>query len=468
MNRRSFIRRMGYLGGSLALVFSGAPLKVFSAVDKISGRVTSAGKALADVLVSDGISIVKTDRNGKYSLDTAGKAGHVFVIIPSGYAFPVQRDIARFYHPFGATANYDFELEKLSQDDSRHNFLIWADPQVKNEQDVAELMGTSVPDAQELVKSLGNVPVHGIGVGDLVWDNHSLFPSYDESVAQIGIPFFQCMGNHDMDYRQGGDETSDVTFKKLYGPTCFSFNRGKAHYIVLDDVRYLGEDRKYDGFITQDKLDWIEKDLTFVPKDALVIICLHIPVHNSVKNNSELYRLLRDFKNVHVMSGHTHYNRNVIRDNVFEHNHGAVCGAWWTGPICSDGTPRGYGVYEVNGTDLKWYYKSTGLKKDVQLSIYVDKLNKQSRLLVNVWNWDPQWKIEYFLDGKPMGAPENQKGYDPQAVKLYKGEDMPKKRPFAEPSETDHLFMAHFDPKVKKVQVIVTDRFGQKYNADWT
>ncbi|MBE7179529.1 MAG: calcineurin-like phosphoesterase C-terminal domain-containing protein, partial [Mucilaginibacter polytrichastri] len=114
------------------------------------------------------------------------------------------------------------------------------------------------------------------------------------------------------------------------------------------------------------------------------------------------------------------------------------------------------------------YYKPTGLKKDVQLSIYVDKLNKQSRLLVNVWNWDPQWKIEYFLDGKSMGTPENQKGYDPQAVKLYKGDDMPKKRPFVEASETDHLFMAHFDPKVKKVQVIVTDRFGQKYNADWT
>lgn len=469
MNRRSFIQRISILGGSFALTFTGVPLKAFSSVKKISGKVQSGGKGLANVLVSDGFSIVKTDKAGKYNIDTNDKSGHVFVIIPSGYAFPVQRDIARFYHPFGATENYDFDLEKLSHNDEQHNFLIWADPQVKNQDDVDQMMATSIPDAQALLKTMNpQTPVHGIGVGDLVWDNHELFAAYDESVAKIGIPFFQCMGNHDMDYGQGGDETADVTFKKLYGPTCFSFNRGKAHYIVLDDVRYLGEDRKYDGFITQEKLDWIAKDLAFVPKDALVIICLHIPVHNGVKNNGELYNLLRDFKNVHIMSGHTHYNVNVIKDNIFEHNHGAVCGAWWTGPICSDGTPRGYGVYEVDGTNLKWYYKPTGLSKEVQLTIYVDELNRQKRLLVNVWNWDPQWKIEYIIDGKPMGAPEMQQGFDPQAVKLYKGENMPATRHFVEPTQTSHLFMAHFEPKVKKVNVVVIDRFGAKYHADWT
>ncbi len=99
-------------------------------------------------------------------------------------------------------------------------------------------------------------------------------------------------------------------------------------------------------------------------KDQLLIINLHIPVHNAVKNNSALYALLTGYKNVHIMSGHTHYNVNKITDGIYEHNHGAVCGAWWTGPICEDGTPRGYGVYEVDGTELKWYYKSTGFGED--------------------------------------------------------------------------------------------------------
>src|SRR5690606_34392937 len=108
-------------------------------------------------------------------------------------------------------------------------------------EDVAIMMRESVPDVQKLVQSMGpDALVHGLGVGDLVWDNHKLFPAYNQAIAAMGIPFFQALGNHDMDYRKGGDETSDQTFQKFYGPTYYSFNRGKAHYIVLDDVRYLG------------------------------------------------------------------------------------------------------------------------------------------------------------------------------------------------------------------------------------
>lgn len=469
MNRRSFIQQAGYLGGSLALGLYGLRAGAVSPAKIVRGKVTANGKGLPGVAVSDGFSIVQTDANGAYSLSPGDKATHVFISVPAGYDFPAQQDIVHHYQPLDAAVEADFTLKKLAQNDEKHHFLVWADPQVKNEEDVAEMMNTSVPDAQKVIAAFPeDALIHGIGVGDLVWDNHDLFRNYNEAVAQMGIPFFQCLGNHDMDYREGGDETSDHTFRAMYGPTYFSFNRGKAHYIVLDDVRYLGEDRKYDGYIQPHILAWIEKDLKLVPKDALLIIGMHIPVHNSVKNNGELYALLRDFKNVHILSGHTHFNKNVITNNVFEHNHGAVCGAWWTGPVCSDGTPRGYGVYEVNGTALKWYYKPTGLDKKVQMSIYVDDLTRQKRLLVNVWNWDPQWKIEYAADGKAMGAPEQQQGYDPQALKLYKGDDMPKKRNFVEPSETDHLFIAHLEAGVKRVDVKVTDRFGNSYTADWS
>ncbi|MNY42276.1 hypothetical protein D3C86_1771480 [compost metagenome] len=58
---------------------------------------------------------------------------------------------------------------------------------------------------------------------------------------------------------------------------------------------------------------------------------------------------------------------------------------------------------------------------------------------------------------------EQQKGFDPLAVQLYKGDKMPVTRSFAEPKKTDHLFMAHFCPEVKNVKVIVTDRFGEQY-----
>ena len=84
-------------------------------------------------------------------------------------------------------------------------------------------------------------------------------------------------------------------------------------------------------------------------------------------------------------------------------------------------------------------------------------------MLANVWNWDPEWKVEWWADDKPMGVLENIMGYDPQAVRLYKGNKLPLKRTFAEPTRTDHLFMAHFSPSVNKIRVVATDRFGKQY-----
>jgi predicted phosphodiesterase len=465
MNRRSFIQRSLVLSGALTLAFKNTFAAAFGK-DAVTGKVTGAGKPLANVLVSDGYSIVQTKADGTYQFVPAKKAEFVFVIVPAGFEFPHEKQIARYYKRLNETGGFDFDLTPLKQNDNKHNFIVWADPQVKNKSDVAKMLSQSVPDTVKTISELGEASlVHGIAVGDLVWDNHDLFPMYNEAVAEMGIPFFQGLGNHDEDYRMGDDETSDRTFKKFYGPTYYSFNRGRAHYVMLDDVRYLGVEREYDGYVVQQQLDWLEKDLKFVDKDALLLICLHIPVYNQVKNNKELYKLLKPFKNVHVLSGHTHYNDNNITGNVYEHNHGTVCGAWWTGPICEDGTPRGYGVYQVDGNQLKWYYKSMDREKDYQMALFVEELTNQKRLIANVWNWDPAWKVEYWLDDEYKGVLKNEQGLDPMAIKLYKGPDLPMPRGFAEPRETKHLFVAHFGPNVKQVKVVATDRFGVKYES---
>ncbi len=467
MNRRIFLGRLGLLATGMVVSLKSKAFNSLRHGGNISGVVTDGKNPIADVVLSDGFAVVKTDANGRYTIQLNDKSEFLFLSTPSGYDFKTDvGHVNRQYENLGARNEINFKLTKLKQNDDKHHFVIWADPQVKNKKDVAQMMETSVPDVKRLLKEIGSKElVHGIGVGDLVWDNLPLFEDYNKAVEQMGIPFFQCLGNHDMDYRQGGDETSDRTFKKYYGPTYYSFNRGKAHYIVLDDVRYLGEERKYDGYITEEQLAWMEKDLQHVPKDNLVIINAHIPIHNSVKNNEAFYKILKSFTNVHVMSGHTHYNRNVIRDGVFEHNHGAVCGAWWTGPICSDGTPRGYGVYEVTGKQLKWYYKGTGLDREYQVSIDVERLIGNNRVIANVWNHDPEWKVECFLDGilTPM---EMMKGFDPESVRLYLGDKLPASRPFAEPTRTEHLFMTHCSSSVKTVKIVATDRFGEQFTAE--
>ena len=470
MQRRLFLKNFFlFTGGGILSAYT-KPFAGFLAGDTVSGKITSAGRPLANVVVSDGYSVVTTNRRGEYSLAPHKDAAFISVSTPAGYDFPHEEHISRHYRVIAAEADkkkIDFSFVKLDKNDSKHSFVIWADPQVRNAKDVSMLMNESVPDMQEMLSALpAGTLIHGICVGDIVWDTPELYPDYNKAVKQCGIPFYQALGNHDMDYRQGDDTTSDKTFKSYYGPTYYSFNRGKVHYVVLDDVLYLGKEREYKGFITQNQLDWLKKDLELVPKDHLLIINLHIPVHSGVENNKELYALLQPFSKCHIMSGHTHYNRNVIKDGIYEHNHGTVCGAWWTGPICEDGTPDGYGIYEVDGTDLKWQYKSTGFDKNHQAVVYVQKNETgQDEMVANVFNWDPEWKVEWWLDDNFKGQLTNKTGLDPLAVKTMKGPALPVGRAFAEPKKTDHLFIENLPASYKKIRVRATDRFGNAYEA---
>jgi hypothetical protein len=466
MKRKQFVQSFAWLAGGIALAGFRFPQIFRSYQGTVSGRVASKGKGLKGVAVSDGYNVVLTDGNGKYEFEPNEKATMVFVSTPAGYDFKNQKGIARHYHFLSdQKKSFDFDLAPLSKNDNEHQFIIWADPQVKNEKDVEKMMAHSVPDVQKFVQTAGKgTLLHGITVGDIVWDNHALFADYDKAVEKMGIPFFQCLGNHDQDYNQGTDEVSDTTFKKTYGPTYYSFNRGKVHYVVMDNVRYLGKEREYDGFITQNQLDWLQKDLSFVSKDQLLIICLHIPVHSGVKNNTDLYALLKD-RNVHIMSGHTHYHRNVIRENIFEHNHGTVCGAWWTGDICEDGTPNGYGIYKVKGTELTWHYQSVGEAVDHQLKVFVNEFDAaQKQVQVNIWNHDPEWKTEYWVDDVSRGALEQFEGFDPLAYATLLGAELPKPRGFAEPKKTKHLFKAMVPATARQVKVTATDRFGRSYS----
>ena len=108
----------------------------------VCGRVTCDGAPLAGVAVSDGISIVLTGPDGRYSIDSDKREGSVFVITPSGY---VARSIdglrPGFWQQLHLGAEFeevhDFVLEK--QDQSRYSVIFLADMHLSNDPARADL-----------------------------------------------------------------------------------------------------------------------------------------------------------------------------------------------------------------------------------------------------------------------------------------------------------------------------------------
>src|SRR5690606_27691068 len=90
----------------------------------IKGRVTSKGRPVPNVTVSDGYSVVQTNTKGYYTLPFHEEAEFVFISTPSGYEFQHQDNVAGSYGRVGKQQAYDFELKKLTVNDKNHRFLI--------------------------------------------------------------------------------------------------------------------------------------------------------------------------------------------------------------------------------------------------------------------------------------------------------------------------------------------------------
>jgi hypothetical protein len=55
--------------------------------------------------------------------------------------------------------------------------------------------------------------------------------------------------------------------------------------------------------------------------------------------------------------------------------------------------------------------------------------------------------------------------FDPLAVSLYKGDQLPAGRPFVEPRKTKHIFKAPIPDGIRSVKLMATDRFGNRYET---
>ena len=367
----------------------------------------SDGTAVENVLVSDGVDVTLTDKDGIYQLKSAKKQGFVFISIPGGYEVSSKGVVPQFFYKLkGAPSvieRVDFSLKKVNNQDSYKVFML-GDMHLANRTSDAKQFSEFTTDLTSYMNSHKGEKMYAIALGDMTWElywysNNYFFPEYLNAVnTQLkDLQIFHVMGNHDNDYLGTSDFTAEIKYRDLIGPTYYSFNIGNVHYVVIDNIDSSNYDgttaRKYEKTITTEQLNWLAKDLSHVDKSTPVVFATHAQIFyptatgfkydHDVTNTTTLFNILEGYE-VHFVTGHTHQMFNVTPNsaitgnhNFYEHNSGAVCASWWWSGhltpgvhISPDGTPGGYAIWDVSGTSLKWKYKATGWPEDYQFRSY--------------------------------------------------------------------------------------------------
>lgn len=371
----------------------------------IKGRVTADGKPVKDVLVSDGVNIVKTNARGRYFLNSEKQDSTVFVITPSNYV-AVSRDgvQAGFWHRLSGDVNekeiFDFELK--FEDQTNYTILFMTDAHLINDprrNDIDRFTEQLVPVYREQAKiNSVNGPVYTMNLGDftheLYWEEMGYYgrDGYEE-MKKVNFPtlIYSIMGNHDNDggiVGENVDKRAAHLYKKCWGPTNYSLNIGGDHWLMLDDVIYINTEgkgkkapgvrgaRDYECGFTESTLEWIKKDLEYISPDTDVNICIHIPIiYKGQKDGPAIIKdqmdiidsLFAKFEHVNIFAGHVHkcnIQKNTNYPRFLQYSLPATSANMWECAqeehlLGSDGTDAGVFVASFNNDTMKTSYHTT-------------------------------------------------------------------------------------------------------------
>lgn len=474
-----------------------------------NGRRDAGEKGLPDVRVSNGRDIVLTDAQGRYELPV-DEDDIVFVIKPRGWMTPVdENNLPRFYYihkPAGSPAelrfrgvaptgplpgSIDFPLTPQTEPE-RFRAVIFGDTQPRNVQEVEYL-------AHDVVEELVGVDAaFGVTLGDIVFDDLSVFEPYVETVGLIGLPWYNVLGNHDQNYDVLSDDLSDEAYERVFGPATYSFDYGPVHYVVLDNVVFYrnGEDKPaYRGGLTEEQMSFIVSDLARVPKDTLIVFMMHIPLWE-VPEKARLFELIKEYPHALSMSAHTHWTEHVFmgeeHGNPADHPHHhyvavTACGSWWQGApdergiphaTMSDGGPNGYTIVTFDGSGYSMEVKAASRPADDQMRIWAPEEVSTGELgatevVVNVYGGSSRSTVEMRIGGgewRPMRQDPREDPYFLAMKRLEESETPPPGRKLPKPRKTTHIWAATLPetlaPGGHLIEIRTTDMFGSTYHAE--
>jgi hypothetical protein len=470
-----------------------------------TGRRQSSDPGIANVLVSNGHDVARTDRDGRYALPMEDDA-IVFVIKPTGYAVPIDRGtmLPRFYYihrPHGTPpqlgtrergieptgplpASVDFALTKIDEPD-RFDVIMFADTHADSAAAI-DYIRTDVVNTL-----IGTTAAFGLTLGDLMSDDLSRYDRYNRVIGRVGVPWYNISGNHDLNFEASGREYSRETFKRIFGPDYYAFEYGGALFLMLDNVDYLGKG-KYQGRFGERQLAFVSRLLAHTPADRLVIAAMHIPLrtyldpNDATVNTSDALELLGILgeRPCISFSGHTHTNehhyiggRHGSTGGLSHHHHvmTALSGSWWSGPYdhrgvamadSPDGNPNGFYILSIDGNRCTTRFRPAKEPENRQMRIVLDSTAHDNptatddgcmsplfgspiaqdrggttNVIVNVFDGGPRTTVEYRIGDFGPVKMNRETRPDPFIQEVF-ARNHATKKPWAEVAPCSHICTA--------------------------
>jgi hypothetical protein len=500
----------------------------------------SGRRGLAGVMVSNGQDVVRTAADGRWSLPIAD-GDSVFVIKPAGWTTPTDPvtrlpQFSYLYSPGGTPdslqprfpgisptgdlpASVDFELRRQDEP-ARFDALLLTDPQPESLTELGYIR-------DDVVAQLTDIPAaFGICHGDLMFDDLSAYARYNRMMGTVGLPWHNCPGNHDMNLEAPDNTLSRETYKRVFGTRYHAFQYGGATFFVLDNVEYLGTDPakpfgsgKYQGRFGPRQLAFVRNVLAQVPRDSLVVISHHIPLHTLVgdapgvsnTDTADLLAAIATHPNCISFSGHTHTNEHWYLGpdgkpaETGHHHHvlSAVSGSWWSGPgdvrgipaaLATDGSPNGFHILSVDGNQATTRLVPAHDPQHSLVRIVLDSQLRGSnpetlhehqpgavltgpipaaaapstRVVVNFFEGGPRSAVTLAVGARTSVPMRRTQRIDPFVQEVY-GRNAATTKPWVKPELSSHVWQAPLPaglaPGAHRLTVTAQDEHGRVHTA---
>ena len=286
--------------------------------------------------------------------------------------------------------------------------IVMGDPQPRNMLEVDYLRRDIIEPM--LSEGLGETAAFGVSLGDLTFDALHLFEPQNRVIARLGVPWFNVIGNHDINTGMT-NLFDDESFERVFGPPNHAFRWGNAVFLVLDNIYSNG-----DGWEPRFGDDTVRfaRNVVARARDArLVVAMAHCPL-GSVTDRVAMLDALHDpeapgDRRVLFLTAHWHQHFHEFwgvdqgwhgLEPLHHVVHVTASGSWWGGErdargipdaTMSCGAPNGFSLLHVDEGQYRIEFRGASEPASFQMRIEspiapIDGSSTGLGVAVNVFN----------------------------------------------------------------------------------